>query len=479
MGFFSQLEVRARQANSLLCVGLDPHPADLPLQSAKAARDFCVSLIEATHTFTAAYKPNAAFFEAFGSEGITALQEVISAVPDGIPVILDAKRGDIASTAEAYARSGFENLGANAMTISPYLGHDSITPFIRNPEKGIFLLCKTSNPGSADLQDLTMPGYSPATTLYEHVALLAQQWNTSDNIGLVVGATHPEALARIRRIAPGLWFLSPGVGAQGGELITALGAGLRSDGFGMLIPVSRGISRADDPHQAAQDLRDKINAAREQLRTGRQPTAPGFQFSELADALLTAGCIKFAEPDQLFILKSGLESPIYLDLRQLVTHPKLLALVADAYIQVLKKLNFNRLGALPYAALPIGTAISLQSGWPMIYPRKESKSYGTKEEIEGDYQPGDRIAVVDDLTTTGTSKFEAIEKLTGADLKVEDVVVLIDRQSGAQEALRKAGYQLHAVLTFTELLDHWEATGKVPPDKISAARQFVQSTGGQ
>ena len=479
MGFFSQLEARARQANSLLCVGLDPHPADLPLQSAETARDFCVRLIEATHDFAAAYKPNAAFFEAHGPQGITALQEVIASVPDGIPVILDAKRGDIASTAEAYALSAFENLGANAMTINPYLGHDSIAPFIRNSENGIFLLCKTSNPGSADLQDLTLAGNPPSTTLYEHVASLAQKWNTSDNIGLVVGATHPEALARLRRIAPELWFLAPGVGAQGGDLTAALGAGLRSDGMGMLIPISRGISRADDPHQAAQQLRDEINAAREQLQTAHPQTVPDFQFPELADSLLKAGCIKFAEPGQPFILKSGLESPIYLDLRQLVTHPKLLALVAVAYIQILKNLKFDRIGALPYAALPIGTAISLQSDWPLIYPRKESKAYGTKADIEGDYRPGERIAVIDDLTTTGTSKFEAIEKLTSAGLQVEDVVVLIDRQSGAQEALLKAGYRLHAVLTITELLDHWEATARVPPDRISAARQFVQATGGK
>jgi uridine monophosphate synthetase len=146
--------------------------------------------------------------------------------------------------------------------------------------------------------------------------------------------------------------------------------------------------------------------------------------ARLADALLGAGCIKFGQ----FTLKSGLISPIYLDLRQLVAFPRLLDDVAAAYVKILRRLSFDRLAALPYAALPIGTAVSLQGNWPMIYPRKEAKTYGTKADIEGIFQPGETVAVVDDLATTGGSKFEAIEKLTAAGLKVRDVIVLIDRQ---------------------------------------------------
>ena len=183
-----------------------------------------------------------------------------------IPVILDAKRGDIASTAEAYASSAFENLGAHCITLNPYLGKDSIDPFIQNQEKGVFLLCKTSNPGSGDLQDLHLEN---GMTLYEHVAKLAQGWNTKNNIGLVVGATHPEALARVRAAAPDLWFLAPGIGAQGGELESALKAGLRKDGKGILLPVSRGISRAENPRQAAAELRDQIVQIRYQISENR------------------------------------------------------------------------------------------------------------------------------------------------------------------------------------------------------------------
>jgi uridine monophosphate synthetase len=191
--------------------------------------------------------------------------------------------------------------------------------------------------------------------------------------------------------------------------------------------------------------------------------------ASLADELLSAGCIKFGE----FILKSGRKSPIYIDLRQIITYPNLLANVAQAYLPLLSDLQFSRLAGLPYAAIPIATAISLAGNYPMIYPRKEAKSYGTKAEIEGEYHAGETAVIIDDLATTGGSKFEAIEKLTGAGLVVKDVVVLVDRQSGAKESLAQAGYSMHAVLTIGQLLEYWESAGKVEQDKIEATRKFL------
>lgn len=193
----------------------------------------------------------------------------------------------------------------------------------------------------------------------------------------------------------------------------------------------------------------------------------------LADGLLDAGCIKFGE----FTLKSGLKSPIYIDLRQIITYPKLLAKIGDAYLPIIRELKFDRLAGLPYAAIPIATAVSLAGNFPMIYPRKEVKSYGTKAEIEGEFRAGEIALVIDDLATTGGSKFEAIEKLTGAGLLVKDVVVLVDRQSGAKEALEQAGFHLHAVLTISQLLDYWEEAGKVDPKKIVATREFLRANG--
>ena len=192
--------------------------------------------------------------------------------------------------------------------------------------------------------------------------------------------------------------------------------------------------------------------------------------SSLADGLLDAGCIKFGE----FTLKSGLKFFFYIDLRQIITYPKLLEQIGQAYLPLLKELKFERLAGLPYAAIPIATAISLAGNFPMIYPRKEAKAYGTKAEIEGEYHSGETAVIIDDLATTGGSKFEAIEKLTGAGLVVKDVVVLVDRQSGAKESLEQAGYAMHAVLTITQLLDYWEGNGRVGRDKIEETRNFLK-----
>ena len=265
--FFTFLERRVDDCSSLLCVGLDPHVSDLKAPTAEAALDFCLNLVKQTAPYAAAFKPNAAFFEVFGADGWTALKQVIEAVQTEsnrlgslIPVILDAKRGDIASTAEAYAKSAFESLGAHCITLSPYLGKDSIDPFLQNSEKGVFLLCKTSNAGSGDLQDVNVVGADgrPPVPLYIHVAHLAQSWNTKNNIGLVVGATHLDAMQRVREAAPNLWFLAPGVSAQGGELESTLKAGLRKDGKGLLLPISRAISRSDNPRKVVLEMRDSM-----------------------------------------------------------------------------------------------------------------------------------------------------------------------------------------------------------------------------
>jgi uridine monophosphate synthetase len=197
--------------------------------------------------------------------------------------------------------------------------------------------------------------------------------------------------------------------------------------------------------------------------------------SSLPTALLDAGCIKFGE----FTLKSGLKSPIYIDLRRIISKPSLLEQVGAAYLPILRTLEFTRLAALPYAAIPIATAISLQGGYPMIYPRKEAKDYGTKAGIEGEYHAGETVVVIDDLATTGGSKFEAIEKLTEVGLLVQDVVVLIDRQSGAMQSLETAGYSLHAVLTITQLLDHYEKLGVVDGDRILETRRFLEQHHGE
>jgi orotidine-5'-phosphate decarboxylase len=263
--FRARFEEAAVRNDSLLCVGLDPDPTKLP--AGVTTRDFLFNIVDATADLVSCYKPNIAFFEPDLAEGITLLRDLIAHVPDGVPVLLDAKRGDIGHTAEAYARAVFDALGADAVTLNPYLGRDSLEPFLRRGDRHAFLLCRTSNAGAGDLQDLEVDGHP----LYERVAYLANEWNERGNVGLVVGATYPEEAARIREICPDLLFLMPGVGAQAGEVEAAVQAATDARGGGILVNASRGVLYAppaegerwvDASRRAAESLRDEINRAR-------------------------------------------------------------------------------------------------------------------------------------------------------------------------------------------------------------------------
>jgi uridine monophosphate synthetase len=237
----------------------------------------------------------------------------------------------------------------------------------------------------------------------------------------------------------------------------------------MVIPASRSIAQAGNPRAEADRLRLAINRVRGEASIkppGRLPPI----LAELTDDLLAAGCVRFGQ----FTMKSGLQSPVYIDLRLLASHPRLLGRVAAAYSHLLEGLSFDRLAALPYAGMPITTALALQTGKPMIYARKETKAYGTQAPVEGTYREGETAVVIDDLVTTGESKFESIERLEAVGLSVREVVVLIDRQSGAKQRLEKAGYRLHAVLTLGDMIDHWEAKGALPAEQVRKVREFLE-----
>ncbi|MBF8291008.1 MAG: Orotidine 5'-phosphate decarboxylase, partial [Chloroflexi bacterium] len=221
--FLERLAIRSAAARTVLCLGIDPDPATLPAgfsRDLSGLERFAMLLVQAAAPHAAAVKPNIAFFEAFGSAGIAALERVRAAIPPGIPVVLDAKRGDIGSTAARHAAALFDALGADAVTVNPYLGAEAVMPLLERADRFAYLLCRTSNPGAGELQDLEVSAGAdaPAEPLWARVARRATTWGPGGTVGLVVGATAPAELAAIRAIAPGLAFLVPGVGAQGGEV---------------------------------------------------------------------------------------------------------------------------------------------------------------------------------------------------------------------------------------------------------------------
>ena len=495
MSFFTKLEAAARRNDTLLCVGLDPTPEACPpkfLASEHSARSItkgqasadCDALlrwnraiIEDTSDLVCCYKPNIAFYEALGEPGMALLRDTIDAIPNEIPLILDAKRGDTYTTAEACARACFEELQADAVTLSPYMGADSIAPFAEYVDKGLFVLCHTSNPSAATFQELIVGGGeqgAAGSQLFQQVAAEAVTW--SPRVGLVVGATYPQAIEQARCVAPDAWILAPGVGAQGGNLEAALASGLRADGQGLLISTSRSVTRAPDPRSVAQSFHRRIRVARRQvLEQGQFPPSSNVTTHRgLIIGLAELGALQFGD----FTLASGKSSSIYVDLRLLVSQPSLMQKAARAYTQKLGQLQCDRIAGIPYAALPIGAAVSLASGIPLIYNRKETKSHGLGKDIEGIWQPGERVVVIEDVITTGGSIMNSVDLFRSAGLVVEDAVVLLDRQQGGVENLRKEGIRVHSVLVLDEVLQLLTATEHIPQDIQKSLLESGAMNGG-
>ena len=278
MTFLDMLGAAERQNGSLLCVGLDPEPARFPAGLAGARSrifDFCAAIVDATADLVIAFKPQIAYFAANRAEDqLERLMQHIRQVAPRVPIVLDAKRGDIGSSAEQYAIEAFERYGADAVTLSPFMGLDSIQPYLKYAGKGVFLLCRTSNPGGADLQNQRLAAIDGQPLLYEHLARLAQgPWNLNGQVGLVVGATYPAEIARVRELAPNLPLLIPGIGAQGGDVLATVRSGWRAcDGVTtapILVSSSRAILYASPGQDFAQAARQAALRARDLLRQGQ------------------------------------------------------------------------------------------------------------------------------------------------------------------------------------------------------------------
>lgn len=463
MGFFSKLTDAIRTNNSLLCVGLDPQQDMLPEGEniEESLFQWGKSIIMQTSDLVCCYKPNFAFYEQFGLDGLQALQRTLAEIPGALPVILDVKRGDIGSTATALAAAAYEQWGADAVTLSPYLGEDSIKPFLASKDKAVFILCFTSNPSAAQVQQHGVP------PLYEHIARISQNWGNPDQVGLVVGATKPEELASVREICPQTWILAPGVGAQGADLNAALHAGLRTDGSGLIIPVSRGVIASDNPRQAAINLRDNIRL--EQANVKNKAKEVLSEKAELITSLFNTGCIKFGS----FVLASGKQSPIYIDLRRVISFPGLFRKVALAYAEIAQRIKFDHIASVPYAALPAGSVVAWQLGVSMIYPRKEVKQHGTGQTIEGSFEAGQTAVLIEDVITTGGSIVAAAEVLRQAGIEMKDVIVLVDREQGGDLKMKEIGLSLHSVLKISEIVSILKQQDLIDAQTFKTVMQYL------
>jgi len=461
-GFFGKLDARVESANSLLCIGLDPHMKEVfpegwedksEEEKCDAAYTFCKTLIDATAPYAACYKPNAAFFEALGSNlGVATLERVIKSIPKFIPVLLDVKRGDIGSTASAYAEACYD-IGADAVTLSPLMGWDSVSPFVtgKYSSKGAFVLCKTSNPGSNDILALELKS---GETVYERIANLAGTWSsladgteetcTTPRLGLVVGATDPEALKRARQAAgPNVWILAPGVGAQGGDLLDAARAGLNAAGTGMLIPVSRGISKAPNPGEAALELKEKINQARNQVVSAEQAAVgeatEGIEpyQREFLEFSLAEGVLKFGS----FVLKSGRTSPYFFNAGLFASGGALFklgkayaaAIMASSKLTNGKEVNFDVIFGPAYKGISLGAVVcaALYSDFGVdvgfAYDRKEAKDHGEGGKLVGASMENKRVLVIDDVITAGTAIRESHKMLSSIGANTVGVIIALDR----------------------------------------------------
>ena len=504
--FFDLLQRRAAAINSLLCVGLDPHKSDLGADAtAEGAYLFCKRLVDACTPFAAAFKPNVAFFEEFGAAGADALVRLMKAIPADVPVVLDAKRGDISTTAAAYAAAAYGVYGAGSVTVNGYMGGDSIAPFLTDPTKGVWVLCKTSNPSSNELQTLHVQPATPggaSERVFEVVAKLSHtRWGSDKSVGLVVGATDVDALAAVRRVAPGSWILAPGVGFQGGDLDAALRAGLRSDGFGVLLPVSRGISRAANPGEAAAAIRDEINAARKAATAAAtlvaSPPQPPFYGSgeellrhrrEFISAALVCGVLRFGS----FTLKSGRLSPYFFNAGNFKSGSALAALGRTYAAAISAALSSGAIVAdvlfgPAYKGIPLVTAASIALACPadsastpaldlpVAYNRKEAKDHGEGGTLVGADVAGKRVLIVDDVISAGTAVGESITFIKAAGGIPAGVVIGLDRQergsgasslSAVQQVIADYGIPVIAVAGLSDLVAFLSA--EVKAGRVSA-----------
>lgn len=460
MGFFIQLTDAIAARQSLLVTGLDPNPEMLQSWAARRglagrsflsqARHWIKAVIEATAPHVCAYKPSLGFYQALGPVGLELLLEVRDLVPRDLPLIIDAKHGDLNSSS-ALAHYLFKELGADAVTLSPLAGQDIAAPFLLYPDKAVVMTCHSSNQAARQIQHYP----SDDTPLYLQIVRETQLWATPEQLLLEVGTSDPAILARVRAEAPERFLILRSLWGEEEKLEAMLEAGFTAAGDGLLLPLPQNLLVEDDIAERAATLKRQISDSRDawlsqQEREGScvlwQAPAEGDPMDQLIVDLFDIGCLLFGE----YVQASGAVFNYYVDLRQIISDPNLFHRVLAAYAGSMAELAFDRIAGIPYGSLPTATGLSLLLHKPLIYPRKEVKAHGARRLIEGDFEEGDLVVVVDDILITGGSVLEGIAKLESSGLVVQDVVVFIDHGGDhdrhATERLAAAGYRCQAVL---------------------------------
>lgn len=473
MNFFDKLNAAIARNQSLLFVGLDPNPEMMPVRENTASiiadlSDWLQFLISQTSDLVCAYKPTLGFYEALGVPGLELLERTLKAIPDYIPVILDAKHSDL-NTSSIFARTVFTDWQVDAVTLSPYAGQDGVAPFLVYPDKAVFVLCCTSNPGAQALQQYP----SNESPLYLQVVKEARTWGTLEQLGLEVGTTTPNIMEKIRAIAPERVILARSIWAEGGDLSKILAAGLNNNGDGLLIPVPQDMLASTQPSSEIISLREEVNRARNQVIAEASSCSIWLPdvcllnqhpYLDLILQLYDLGCIMFGE----FVQASGATFPYYVDLRKIISNPQVFSTILTAYADILKTLQFDRIAGIPYGSLPTATGLALRLNYPMIFPRKEVKAHGTRRVIEGNFEPGETVVVVDDILISGKSAIEGAEKIESVGLNVRDIVVFMDHEQGVKDRLKAKGYRAHAVLTISEITETLYAAGRIDEEQFRA-----------
>jgi orotidine-5'-phosphate decarboxylase len=485
--FLEKLRTKWDQGK-FVCIGLDQHSFSKNKK-----------IVDQTFDLVLAYKPNAAFYEAEGSKGWKELEKIVSYIrrkDSSIPIILDAKRADIGSTNDGYAKAYFDTLGVDAITVHPYLGKEAIQPFLDHKDKGSIILVKTSNPGAGELQDLKVGG----VPLYIYVAKqVADKWNANGNCAVVVGATYPKELSEVRKVIGDLPILVPGIGTQGGDLEATLKNGLDSKGQGVIISSSRAIINAKSPREATLNLHNQISQI-----LGKEPLLKDSQM-KLADLFLSTKTeakvlrrkrvnggfqfyqfirktspIDFPANSEEFAIKVHEKepdaplSPIYVNLRNLPVN--LLKEIAKVLAEVALNEKYDLCTGIPNTANVFAQYYSKASKIPYIdvfekigtsTDRKLVSAKGAKS------GKGKKLLVIDDVISQGHSKFEAIKVAEDLGYKV-GLLVLIDRSQGGSQVLKEKGYSLYSAFSIFPLIDYYLKNKKITQTQYKSIKSYFK-----